>query len=249
MLVANPLGHYHFLKGIEPYSCGVVSDPGFEIVHVTLREPLEWRKGFDLIEEQLQKAGRDRHALCGAELRSPRPVSVEEFIDFNRRYCEVLASWDLPVDGLNPVARTNVAPLYSPPETTVLHAFSYTIECPRESPPTAVTAGAGELRDGVLVAEGIIRRGETDAEAMRAKASYVMKVMEERLHGLGSRWDLLNAVDIYTVHPLADFVEDVVLTRLGPARRLGVRWHHTHPPISEIEFEMDMRGVRQELIL
>lgn len=249
MLVANPRGHYHFQRGIEPYSAGVVSDPGFEIVHVTLREPVEWRKGFDLIEAHLDRADRDRHALCGTELRAPRPVSVEEFIDFNRRYCDVLASWDLHVGDLNPVARTNVAPLYSPPETTVLHAFSYTAECPRESAPTLVVAGAGELRDGVLVADGIIRRGETDGEAMRVKAAYVMKVMEERLHGLGARWDLLNAVDIYTVHPLADFVEDVVLTRLGPARRLGVRWHHTRPPITEIEFEMDMRGVRQDLFL
>jgi len=249
MLVANPRGHYHFLKGIESYSAGVVSDPGFEIVHVTWREPVEWRKGFDLIDAHLGRADRDRQALCAVELRSPAPVSIEEFVAFNRRYCQILASWDLMVDGLNPVARTNVAPLYSPPETTVLHAFSYTVECPREAPPTLVVAGAGELRDGVLVADGIIRRGNTDVEAMRAKASYVMKVMEERLHGLGARWDLLNAVDIYTVHALADFVEDVVLTRLGPARRLGVRWHHTRPPIADVEFEMDMRGVRRDLFV
>jgi len=71
--------------------------------------------------------------------------------------------------------------------------------------------------------------------------------MEERLHGLGARWNLLNAVNVYTVHPLAGILEDTVLTRLGPARRLGIRWHHTRPPIADIEFEMDMRGVRQEL--
>jgi hypothetical protein len=129
----------------------------------------------------------------------------------------------------------------------VLHAFSYTVECEREADPTLVVAGAGELRDGVLDEAGIIRPGETEADAMREKASHVMKVMAERLHGLGARWDLLNAVDIYTVHPLEGLIEDIVLTNLGPARRLGVRWHHTLPPIVDIEYEMDMRGVRQEL--
>ncbi|MFH1568262.1 MAG: RidA family protein [Gemmatimonadota bacterium] len=247
MLVANPRGHYHFLRGIEPYSAGAIADPGYEIVHVTLREPVEWRKGFDRIDAHLAQAERDRHALCGVELRSPRPRSMAEFIDFNRSYCRHLDGWDLQVDGLNPVARTNVAPLYSPPETTVLHGFCYTSACGRQADPTLVVAGAGELRDGILTSDGIIRPGEVTAPAMRQKAAYVMRTMEERLHGLGARWDLLNAVNIYTVHPLAEFVEDVVLTRLGPARRLGVRWHHARPPVVDIEFEMDMRGVRQDL--
>jgi len=247
MLVANPIGHYHFLKGIEPYSAGVVADPGYEIVHVTLADPVEWRKGFDLIETHLQTRGRDHHALCGVELRSPAPYSMAGFVEFNASYCEVLAKWDLHVDGMNPVARTNVAPLYSPPESPVLHAFAYTIECAKGTPPSLVVAGAGELRDSVLVEDAIIRCGETEPEAMREKATYVMQIMEERLHGLGARWNLLNAVNVYTVHPLAGILEDTVLTRLGPARRLGIRWHHTRPPIADIEFEMDMRGVRQEL--
>jgi|AP95_1055475.scaffolds.fasta_scaffold34490_2 hypothetical protein len=248
MLVRNPKGHYHFLKGSDPYSCGVIADPRYEIVHVTLREPLQWRRGFDSIDAHLKSIGEDRHSLCGMELRSPAPFTIEGFVDFNRTYCEVLQEWDLYVDGENPVARTNVVPLFSPPSIPTLHAFSYTIPAEdRQIVATLVISGAGELREGVLEEQSIIRLGETNPEAMREKASYVMRVMEERLQGLGARWDLLNAVDVYTVHPLDGLAEDVILSRLGPARRHGLNWHHARPPIQNIEFEMDMRGVRQEL--
>ena len=54
MLIANPQGHYHFLKGIDPYSCGVVADPGYEIVFVTLRSPTSWKEGFHLIDRHLE---------------------------------------------------------------------------------------------------------------------------------------------------------------------------------------------------
>ena len=248
MLVANPKGHYHFLRGVDPYSSGVIADPGHEIVHVTLREPLSWRRGFDFIESHLKQVNRDRHALCGVELRCPAPFTIEGFTDFNRTYCEILKKWDLYVLDMNPIARTNVAPLFSPPQEVSLHAFSYTI--PQEGGQTISTlviAGGGEFREGVLENEAIIRFGETEPDAILEKASYVMKVMEERLHGLGARWDLLNTVGVYTVHSLDGVAEDVILSRLGPARRHGLQWHHTRPPVKNIEFEMDMRGVRQEL--
>ena len=248
MLLPNRQGHYHFLTGIDPYSSGVIADPGFEIVHVTLRAPdTEWRQGFDVIDDHLDGAGAGRSALCGVELRSPAPFTMSGFIDFNNRYCKVLKQWELYIGDLNPVARTNVAPLYSPPAQPVLHGFSYVVPVDERVSPTLVVAGAGELRDGVLDEKAIVLSGHTDAEAMREKASLVMRVMEERLHGLGARWDLLQVVDIYTVHALDSYIEEVILNRLGPARRHGVHWHHAQPPIENLEFEMDMRGVRREL--
>ena len=36
MLAENKLGNYCFLKGIAPYSAGVVAEVGFEIIHVRL---------------------------------------------------------------------------------------------------------------------------------------------------------------------------------------------------------------------
>ena len=46
-LTDHPAGDYRFLPGIAPYSCGVVSAPGFEIAHVTLHRPAPYGHGFD----------------------------------------------------------------------------------------------------------------------------------------------------------------------------------------------------------
>ena len=56
-LIAHPQGDYLFLPGISPYSCGVVSAPGFEIAHVTFRHPIAYRRMFDLIEQYLKDSG------------------------------------------------------------------------------------------------------------------------------------------------------------------------------------------------
>lgn len=248
MLIAHPQGNYHFLQGIDPYSCGVVADAGYEIVHVTLQHPLPWRQGFGRVEAHLQELGRWRYALCGMELRSPTPFTMQGFIDFNKEYCVILQEWDLYVDGLNPVARTNVAPPHDPPQSPVLHGFSYTVPA-QDVGPTLVVAGAGEVREGILEEDRILHNGDTSAAAMRDKAVYVMQVMEERLRGLGGEWGWINMVDIYTIHPMDELLEEVVLSRMEGARRHGVRWYYTRPPVVDIEFEMDMRGVRQELVI
>jgi hypothetical protein len=77
--------------------------------------------------------------------------SHEEFPKFNQGYLDILDEWGLPVDGVNPVARTNVAAEGEPPGEAVLYAFSYTV--PQENnhlPPTFIIAGAGELKEGIL---------------------------------------------------------------------------------------------------
>ncbi len=58
---------------------------------------------------------------------------------------------------------------------------------------------------------------------------------------------MITMVDVYTVHPLNGLAEEIVLHRMGPAGRHGVRWYPARPPIVDIEFEMDLRGVRQEV--
>lgn len=249
MLLPNPAGHYHFLKGIDPYSSGVIADPGFEIVHVIFREEPPWRLGFERVEAHLAEQGLGRSSLCGVQLRCPRPYSIEGFIRFNDGYRGLLAEWDLLLDGLNPVARTNVAPSHESPPEPRMFAFSYTAPAAGNPPPSLVVAGAGELRGDALEAGAIVRRGDTSEEGMREKAVCVMDVMEERLRGLGAGWDLVDRVNVYTVHPLCGFVEEVLLRRIGPARRMGIHWHHARPPVEEIEFEMDLRGVHRALRL
>lgn len=241
-----PHGHYRFLPGIAPYSSGVVAMPGHEVVHVTLRAPVPWRDGFVLIERHLGVEQRPRVALCAIALRSPKPVTFDGFTEFNAGYRAVLDSWGLLIDGANPIARTNVAPLVGAPAEPSLHAFAYTR--PGATPrPTFVVAGSGEVVD--LAAERIVRRGETSPDAIREKAIFVMNVMQTRLRGLGVDWHDVTAIDLYTPHPIEPFVRDVILGAAGPAAIHGVRWYPSHPPVVGLEYEMDVRGVARELLL
>lgn len=248
MLLPNPAGNYHFLTGIEPYSSGVIADPGFEIVHVTLARPCPYRAGFDRIDAVLKGAGRSRAALCGIELRSPTPFTRAGFIEFNQGYCAILEDWDLLVEGRNPVARTHVAPICAAPAEPSLYGFSYTI--PTEDPGrTFVVAGAGELRGGPLMEALVVRPGETSEEAMQEKAAYVMHVMGKRLEGLGASWEGVTAIDVYTASGLEPLLEATVLGPVGAPAIHGVRWFPSRPPIDELDYEMDVRGVRTEVVL
>jgi hypothetical protein len=247
MLIDNKKGQYQFLEGIDPYSCGVVAAPGYEVVHATFKDALPWLAGFEKVDMHLCDSGRDRHALCGVELRCPKPHPMDGFIRFNEAYCDLLRSWSLHVDGMNPVARTNVSPVCNPPGETVMHGFSYTMPHREESSGTFVIAGAGELLEGELVNDGIVRRGETGPDAMREKAAYVVRVMADRLAGVGANWNQVTTVEVYTAHPLDGIMDDVVLPGVGMAQRHGFRLYRARPPVCGIEFEMDIRGIRREL--
>lgn len=248
-LMDHPGGNYRFLPGIAPYSCGAVSAPGFEIVHAVFQRPLPYRAGFERIAAHLAAAGRPKAALCGIELRSPAPFSFAGFAAFNGEYATILKEWGLFVNGINPVARTNVAPVVSPPGEPVLYGFSYTRPCADAQAPTFVVAGAGELPEGILAAEGIVASGDTSPRGIATKAAFVLDLMERRLYGLGADWSRVNAIDVYTAHSLDTVLPQLVLNRAGPASIHGVRWHYSRPPITDIEFEMDLRGTRTEVHL
>jgi len=65
--------------------------------------------------------------MCGMELRSPSHFSFNGFNQFNAGYIDVLKRWDILFDGMNPVARTNIAPEVNPPGEPSLYGFSYTV--------------------------------------------------------------------------------------------------------------------------
>jgi hypothetical protein len=246
VLIPNPRGDYHFLSGIEPYSSGVIADPGFEIVRVALLGEVPYRSGFARIGEHLEREGRSPQALCAIELRSPAPFTRAGFVAFNEGYCALLEEWDLLVDGRNPVARTNVAPAWAAPGEPSLFAFSYTRPA-SSAPRTFVVAGAGELRGGPLLEAPVVRPGETGPDAMGEKAAHVMSIMTRRLAGLGVGWDGVTATDVYTVQPIQELAGPVILDQIGRAAAHGLTWYPSRPPIDELEFEMDARGVRVEL--
>jgi hypothetical protein len=248
--IPNPKGGYHYLSGIAPYSSGVAAMPANEIVHVIMRNPPPYRKGFEFIQGHLADLGRPRHALCAIQLRIPRPFSFEEFSEFNQGYLDILDEWGLPIDGVNPVARTNVAPEVAPPGEAVLYAFSYTVPLGNTSlPPTFIIAGAGELKEGNLSPDCIVRAGETGTNAVREKVKFVIDIMQSRLSALQVKWAQVTTVDIYTVHPLHHLLAEELLIPMQDAARHAVRWYYSRPPIAGLEYEMDMRGVRQEFYL
>ena len=108
--------------------------------------------------------------------------------------CSLMASIQLPAP-MSPRRLTR-------PSEPALFGFSYTRPCDPSLPPTFVLSGAGELPEGILAHEAIIRVGDTSSEAMIEKASFVMNLMEARLYGLGADWSGVTDVDIYSVHPL-----------------------------------------------
>jgi hypothetical protein len=246
-LKSNSHGGYDFLEGIAPYSSGVVACNGFEIAHVTLDKLVPWRDGFARMDKYLKNIGLGREALCGVELRSPEPFSIEGFGDFNTGYRVLLEDWGLMIDGENPVARTNVAPFSNVPTEVCLHAFSHTVPSTTRRK-TFVVAGAGEVNGG-LRTENIVRHGELDAGAMAEKSEFVMYIMDRRLDGLGVGWEGVTTTNVYTVHPLRGIVEEVLVPRMGTATLKGLTWHYSRPPIVDIEFEMDLRGVTREIVL
>ena len=242
MLVRNEKGGYAFLRGMAPYSAGARALAGFEIEHARLVKPLPLKQGFDAVAARLKALGRPRQALCGMELRSPRPFSFQGFIAFNAGYITVLQDWGLMVEGLNPVARTNVAPEVAAPAEPSLYGFSYTVPA-RPGGVTFVVAGAGELPEGSLDPHDVVRRGETSAEALLEKARFVLGLMDGRLRGLEAGWDQVTQTEVYTVHNLYPFIREVVRTPHG------FTWHYARPPIVSIEYEMDLRCCRREVVL
>lgn len=248
MLIENKRGNYAFLKGIAPYSGGVVAEAGFEVVHVRLEHYIPLRTGFDAVEEHLKRTGRPLQAMCGMELRSPKPFSFAGFNQFNRGYIDVLNKWDILLEGVNPVARTNIAPAVNPPEAPSLYGFSYTVPS-KASRKTFVVAGAGELPEGSLDPHDVVRRGESSADAIREKAHFVMGLMEGRLRGLGVGWNDVTVSEIYTVQDIRPLVEDELLKRMEKGGAHGLTWHYSRPPIESIEYEMDLRGCFTEFVI
>ncbi len=246
MLLPNSRGGYSFLKGGASYSAGAIAANGFIIEHVRLARPVPWKAGFELVDAHLRAAGRPRAALCAIALRSPKPLSFAGFGEFNSGYVGVLKSWEILVDGVNPVARTNIAPELDPPAEPSLYSFAYTTPAER-APVSFAVAGAGEIPDGTLDPRDVVRAGETSPDALAEKTRFVLGLIEGRIHGLGATWDDVNVTNVYTVHDVGALLAAEILPRIGRAGQHGVTLHFSRPPIVSIEYEMDVRGGAREM--
>jgi hypothetical protein len=225
-----------------------VADEGYEIVHARFQQPVPLDAGFRHVRTHLSAAGRPVHALCGMELRSPRPFTFEGFAGLNKGYVEVLVGWGIVKDGVNPIARTNVAPEIGAPATPSLYGFSYTVPS-KTKRRTFVVAGGGELPEGSLKPEDVVRRGDTSAAGLREKVDFVMGLMSGRLKEMSLTWEAATTVSVFTVHLICGLLADRIVRPIGGSSIHGVTWYYARPPIVSIEYEMDLRGCEREIVL
>ena len=116
-----------------------------------------------------------------------------------------------------------------------------------DAPTTFVVSGAGEIPEATLDDNEIVRKGETGPEAMREKAGHVVATMGSRLGAMGAGWSQVTTTDVYTVFMHEGLLEDVVIGQMGAATRHGLRWYRSRPPVIDLDFEMDVRGIRHEI--
>ncbi|MCZ0733482.1 2-amino-5-chloromuconate deaminase CnbZ [Phreatobacter sp. AB_2022a] len=237
-------GGYRFIKGVSQYSAGVAAQPGFRLERVRFARPVPLAEGFDRIAAIIKAAGRPLTAFAACELRSPAPFTEQGFIDFNAIYITTLKEWGLFRDGLNPIARSNVCPEVFPPAEPSFYAFSFTTAAP-DAPPSFVVAGSGEAPEGhATYHDHIVNRGDVSPEGLRGKARFVLAEMERRMAALGFTWADATAAQLYTVHDVHPFLADEIARR--GAMRAGLTWHFNRPPVQELEYEMDCRGLAIE---
>lgn len=240
-------GGYRYVPGVFQYSAGVAAEPGFEIRRARFREPVPVAEGFARIAAHLQSIGRPVKAFCACELRSPEPFTEAGFTAFNKVYVGTLEQWGIYRDSVNPIARSNVCPEIDRPKEPSFYAFSYTVPA-APGGNTFVVAGSAEAPEGKGgYAENTIRRGDLSPEGLREKARWVLGEMERRMGALGYGWRDATGTHLYTVHDIHPFVGEELVRR--GAMRAGLTWHFARPPVDVLDYEMDARGVQNEIVL
>jgi hypothetical protein len=241
----DPAG-YRFVKGVFQYSAGVAAMPGHRIVRVQFRRPVPLDEGFRRVERIISAAGRPLIAFCACELRSPAQFTESGFAAFNNIYVGTLERWKIFDGATNPVARSNVCPAIDPPPEPSFHAFAYT-EAASDVEPSFIIAGSGEAPEGRgNYRDHIVRLGDVTPAGLREKARFVLGEMERRMAELGIGWKDTTATQLYTIHDIHALFADEIVRR--GAARAGLTWHYNRPPVVDLEYEMDCRGVAVERI-
>lgn len=261
--IHNSVGtDYAYLHGGPAFSAGVIALPGYEIVRARFSHLLPLDDGFEAIAAHLRQRKRPLTALCGAELRSPRPFSLGGFGDFNAKYVAVLRQWGLLRDDAIPVARSNVCPLYDPPAEPSFHAFCYTApigaahagllttsdHTPDSPAPRGfVLSGFTEWLEGTPFPDAVVAHADTSPQGLAQKVAFILGGLERNTAALGAQWPALTAVQIYTVHEFGALVRSQFAAR--SLTRVGLEWHVCRPPVDGLDFEIDVRGVRREHVV
>jgi hypothetical protein len=244
-------GGYRYIPAVFQYSGGVAAERGYEIERARFAKPLPLARAFTTVEAHLRAIGRPTAAFAACELRSPEPFTEQGFHDFNKAYVTTLERWGIYTGGdapVNPVARTNVCPMYGRPAEPVMYAFSYTVAAKDGARGSFITSGGGESRlQGKTHSERIVRLNDTSPEGLREKVTSVVAEMERRLAALGFSWKDAVTTEAYTVQNIGHLVGEVLASR--GACEGGLVWTYARPPVVGLEYEMDVRGAAREIML
>lgn len=249
MVIENSNGGFRFIRGSAAFcSSGVVAAPGFEIVRASFRPLAALAAGFDFIERHLVSVGRTASSMCGIELRIPKALSNDGFDEFNRGYLKRLKQWNVNVEGLNPITRTNVALEPSPVSQPSMLGFYYTVPA-ASAAQTFVLAGAAEIKSRGTGNPEIVAQGDLSTAGLRMKTECVMDELAGRLREMNVGWRDASAINLYTVHDAHTILVETLLPALGEAAGRGITWHHARPPVVGIELEIDGHAVNHEMIV
>jgi hypothetical protein len=248
-------GGYRYISAVFQYSAGVAAERGYELERARFARALPLRDAYAAVERHLESIGRPTTAFAACELRSPEPFTDRGFYDFNRAYVATLERWGIYKSGdepVNPVARTNVCPVYNKPAEPVMYAFSYTV--PQKGNSAArwrgsfILSGSGDARAvGNSYSERIVRPGDTSPEALREKVDFVIAEMERRLRLLGFSWKDAISTHAYTVQNIGHLVGETLAAR--GACENGLVWYYARPPVLGLEYEMDVRAAARECVI
>jgi len=245
-LMDNAKGGFRFRKGGGKYSSGgTVAKEGFEIVHVTFATPPPLAKGFEMIDGFLKAQRRPPQALCGMELRSPKPFTYPAFGELSVIYVGLIEKRGLLIDGSNPIARVNVCPELDPPPEVSIYGFSYT--APQKGAPPTFLAAAGELSGEYP--QGIMARGDVSPNGLRLKVTRELESLDRAISQMGVSWNAVTNLVVFSVHDFYPILRDLLLPRTGVAKNYGIRWYFARPPIQELEIEIQIRGCARELMI
>lgn len=247
-------GNYRFVPGHATFSSGTVADDGYQIVRATFRNMVPLADGFAAMNAHLQGIGRSSQAVCGIELRSPKPFTPPDFAVFNAGYVNLLTQYGLHLGSLGqnlaPAARSNLAPVVAAhtPEVPSMYGFSYTVPG-KTSRPNFIVAGVGDLRSGGVGPEFSIRYGETSPDAIREKSLFVMNGVGKMIAAMGAAWADVTGCNYYATHAMTEALHQELLAPLGAAGALGMTWFYVKPPVTIMELEIDARGVSAEIVI
>jgi len=240
-------GNYSFIHVPGgPFSAGVAANPGFALHRARFDRPLPMAEGFSRIKAHLEHVGRPITALAACELRSPAPMTPPEFAAFNAEYLKTLHAWGCRQADINPLARSNIAPITEVPKGATFFAFTYTV------PETGakgdfLISGKPEFRDGVTGPERTFGGRDTSLTGIAAKAEFVMDAMRDRVAALSCDWKGVTAAQIYSVHDLRPVLEGS-FAKAGISQ-IGVSCFPGWPPVTDADIEFDVRRVRTELVI